>query len=156
VAFLKFSEWHSAVKTGVAVIGTFSAIIGIYVGFDAWASDKIEDRVSETELAVIKSQAEIQARNEIDHDKITQRTRIVEAAAGISVTDLQLQILEEEIAEREEQGLPPTARQQLKMDRLLKVTETYTAIQTDATEKLTKTASSTITTTTTTTTEPEE
>jgi hypothetical protein len=146
VASFKFSELHNTVKLGIGAATTVAAIIGIYVGVEAWADEKLESRISAVELATIKKLAEVQARNEIDHDKITQRTRLVEATSGINITDLQLQILEEEVAEREEQGLEPTARQTRQMERLTKVSETYELVQRDATEKLTVT---TITTTTT-------
>lgn len=147
MAPFKFSELHNSVKLGIGAVTTIAAIIGIYVSVEAWADDKLETRVSEAELATIKSLAEAQARNEIDHDKITQRTRLVEAVSGINITDLQLQILEEDISEREEQGLEPTARQERQLQRLTKVSETYELIQTDATEKLTRTTTMTITTT---------
>lgn len=153
MASLKFSEWSDAVTKGVAALVTIGTIIGIYAGVSAWADEKLEQRVSQAELAAITSMAEAQARNSIDHDKIVQRTRLVEAEANLKVTDLQLQILEDDIAEREEQGLEPTARQARQMDRLLKVVETYEQTQSDATMKLTKI---TTTTTTTTTTEPDQ
>ena len=71
MAFLKFSEWHNAVKAGLAAAITIGGIIGIYTGVEAWA----EDKISAAEQRILEERIEAQVRNEIDHDKIIQSTR---------------------------------------------------------------------------------
>lgn len=142
MALLKFSEWHNAVKAGVAVVGTFGAIIGIYMSVDAWA----EDKIAAAEQRQLEQRIEDQVRNEIDHDKIVQSTRIATSTTNITIVELQLEQLEEDIDERTDAGRDPTARQQRSMERLTKLLEAYEEVQVDATKKLSKT---TITTTTT-------
>lgn len=97
MASLKFSEWHNAVKAGVAVVGTFGAIIGIYLAVDAWA----EDKISISERRQLEQRVEAQVRNEIDHDKMIQSQRLSEADTNLHLYELQLEMLEDEIDERE-------------------------------------------------------
>lgn len=137
------TEWSKAVKSSVAGITSIAVIIGFYLSVEAWADDKI----TESERRQIEERAEEQAINDINHSKIIQSARIESAQTNISITELTLAILEDEMAEREEDGKEPTERQDRAMDRLLRLLETYETEQTDATSKLT-----TITTTTTTTT----
>lgn len=147
MASLKFSEWHNSVKAGVAVLGTFGAIIGIYVAVEAWA----EDKISASERRQLEHHIEQQVRNEIDHDKIVQSSRLESSSVNIRVTTIQMEQLEDEIDERSEDGKEPTARQERQLERYNRLLETYEMEQSDATEKLTR-----ITTTTTTTTTTEE
>ena len=144
MAFLKFSEWHNAVKAGVAVCVTFTAVIGFYVGVDAWA----EDKITASEKRQLEQRIEAQVRNEIAHDKMVQSSRIATSELNITVTEMKLEEIEEEIDARQDEGKEPTARQERSLERLTKLLETYESEQVDATTKLT-----TITTTTTTTTE---
>jgi hypothetical protein len=145
VAFLKFSEWHNAVKAGIAVCTTFAAVIGIYIGVDAWA----EDKITASEQRQMEQRIEAQVRNEIDHDKIVQSSRISRSELHITVTEMKLEQLEEDIDERVEDGKDPTARQERSMERLTRLLETYETEQIDATTKLTKITTTTTTTTTT-------
>lgn len=146
-AIPKFSEWHSAVKAGVGVMGTIGAIIGSYIAVEAWA----EDKISETERKVITEMIEQQVRNEIDHDKIVQSQRLDFAQTNLNLIELQMEHLEEEIAEREEDGQEPTERQKRKMNRLVRQLEVYEAVEEEATTKLTIITRTTTTTTETTT-----
>lgn len=144
MAFLNFSEWHNAVKAGVAVCVTFTGVIGIYIGVDAWADDKIEA----AEQRQLEQRIEAQVRNEIDHDKIVQSTRISTSTTHIELTELKLEQLEEDIDERTDDGKQPTARQERSLTRLTKMLDTYETEQLDATTKLTKITTTTTTTTT--------
>lgn len=147
MAFLNPSEWSKAVQMTVGGLATVGTIIGLYLGVEAWA----EDRITQSERRVITEIVTQQVRNEIDHDKMIQSQRLSEADTNLRVTELQLEILEDEIAEREESGLEPTERQKRKMDRLLSVVETYETVREQATENLTRITRTTTTTTTTTT-----
>jgi predicted RNA-binding protein len=129
------------VKAGVAVCTTFAAVIGIYIGVDAWADDK----AMAAQLETLKVVAEAQVRNDMDHDKMVQSSRISRSETNITVTEMKLEQLEEDIDERQDAGREPTARQERSLTRLTKLLETYESEQLDATTKLT-----TITTITTT------
>lgn len=144
MAPFKPSEWSKAVQRSVAGFMSVGAIIGMYLTVEAWADDKI----SESERRQIQATAEVQARNDIDHDKIIQSARISQSETNIEIIEIKLSQLEDEIDERTEDGKEPTARQERTIERLSKLLETYEETQKDATEKLT-----TITTTTVTTTE---
>lgn len=128
---------------GVVTVGT---IIGLYMSVDAWADEKI----SAAEIRMIQRDAEAQARNEIDHDKMVQSTRISQSETNITITEMKLEELEDEIDERTDEGKEPTARQERSMDRLSALLETYEKEQLDATTKLTVITQTTTTTTTTT------
>jgi len=144
VAFLNPSEWSKAVQMTVGGLATVGTIIGMYVAVDAWA----EDKISASEQRQLEERIEVLIRNEIDHDKIVQSQRIATSDLNITVTEMKLEQLEEDIDERADDGRDPTARQERSMKRLTKLLETYETEQLDATAKLTKT---TVTTTTTTT-----
>jgi hypothetical protein len=144
VAFLNPSEWTKAVQMSVGGLTTIGVIIGMYVAVDAWA----EDKIAAAEQRQLEQRIEAQVRNEIDHDKMVQSSRISTSELNITVTEMKLEELEEEIDERNDEGKEPTARQQRSLERLTKLLETYEEEQTDATTKLTV-----ITRTTTTTTE---
>jgi hypothetical protein len=135
------------VQGTVGGLTTIGVIIGMYAAVDAWA----EDKVKASEQRQLEERIEAQVRNEIDHDKMIQSTRIATSELNITVTNMKIEELEDEIDERIEEGKVPTARQQRSLERLTKILETYEAEQVDATTKLT-----TITTTTTTTTTTEE
>jgi hypothetical protein len=143
---LSISEWSNAVKMSVAGLVTVGTIIGLYLSVDAWADEKI----SAAELRMIQRDAEAQARNEIDHDKMVQSTRISQSETNITITEMKLEELEDEIDERVEEGKDPTARQERSMERLSALLETYEKEQMDATTKLTVITQTTTTTTTTT------
>jgi len=144
VAFLNPSEWTKAVQMSVGGLTTIGVIIGMYVAVDAWA----EDKIAAAEQRQLEQRIEAQVRNEIDHDKMVQSSRISTSELNITVTEMKLEELEEEIDERTDDGKEPTARQERSLERLTKMLETYESEQTDATTKLTV-----ITRTTTTTTE---
>ena len=143
---LSISEWSNAVKMSVAGLVTVGTIIGLYLSVDAWADEKI----SAAEIRMIQRDAEAQARNEIDHDKMIQSTRISLPETNITITEMKLEELEDEIDERVEEGKEPTARQERSMERLSALLETYESEQLDATSKLTVITQTTTTTTTTT------
>ena len=136
------TEWSKAVKTSVAGLVTIGTIIGLYISVEGWADDKI----TESERRQLEQRVEAQVRNEMDHDKMVQSSRIATSELNITVTEMKLEQLEEDIDERAEDGKEPTARQKRSIERLTKLLETYESEQVDATTKLT-----TITTTTTTT-----
>lgn len=144
MAFLNPSEWTKAVQMSVGGLTTIGVIIGMYVAVDAWAEDKIKA----AEQRQLEQRIEAQVRNEIDHDKMVQSSRIATSELNITVTEMKLEELEEEIDERTEEGKEPTARQERSLNRLSSLLETYEEEQIDATTKLTV-----ITRTTTTTTE---
>lgn len=146
MAFLKFSEWHTAVKSGIAVVITFGGIISLYLAVDAWA----EDKITESERRMITEAAGQQAINDINHSKIIQSQRISSSETNIEITEIKLAQLEDEIDGRVEDGKEPSARQERSMTRLTKLLESYEETHDDATKKLT--TITTITTTTTTTT----
>ena len=143
---LSISEWSKAVKMTVAGVVTVGTIIGLYMSVDSWADEKI----SAAEIRMIQRDAEAQARNEIDHDKMVQSTRISQSETNITITEMKLEELEDEIDERTDEGKEPTARQERSMDRLSALLETYEKEQLDATTKLTVITQTTTTTTTTT------
>jgi len=146
VASFNPSEWSVAMQRGAAAITSIGIILGGYFAVDAWA----EGKITEAERRVIQSQAESQVRNEIDHDKIIQSTRITQSETNISITEMKLEQLEEDIDERADEGREPTARQERSMERLTKLLDTYETVQEDATKKLTRITTTTTTTTTTT------
>ncbi len=152
MASFKPSDWSKAVQGTVGGITTIGIIIGLYISVSAWAEEKVESRVTVSELRTINSLAEQRARNDIDHDKMVQSTRITQSELSITVTEMKLEQLEEDIDERTDEGREPTARQERSLGRLTKLLETYETEQVDATSKLTKIT----TTTTTTTSEPSE
>lgn len=141
------SEWSKAVKAGIATLTTVGVVLTMYFAVDAWA----EGKISASERRQIQSAAETQVRNEIDHDKIIQSTRISQSEINITITEMKLEELEDEIDERADAGRDPTARQERSMNRLTRLLETYESEQMDATSKLTVITHTTITTTTTTT-----
>lgn len=149
MAFLKPSEWPVAVQRGAATLAAIGGVIGAYLAVEAWAGDMI----TKSERRVITEIVTQQVKNEIDHSKMEQSQRIDTATTNIALVELQMEHLEEEIAEREEEGQEPTERQQRKMNRLVRQLEIYETEQTEATEQLTKIQRTTTTTTTTTTTE---
>ena len=136
------SEWNKAVQMSVGGLTTIGVIIGMYLAVDAWA----EDKITASEQRQLEQRIEAQVRNDIDHDKIVQSTRISTSTTNIELTEMKLEQLEEDIDERTDEGKEPTARQERSLTRLTKMLETYESEQMDATTKLT-----TITTTTTTT-----
>lgn len=144
MAFLNPSEWSKAVQMSVGGLTTVAAIIGLYLGVEAWA----EDKISYAEKRVLTKQIEMQVRNEIDHSKMEQSSRLENAETRIQIAELELANVEEEIVEREEAGREPTLLQQRKLERLTKVLETYESVQEDAQRKLTKITTTTTTTTT--------
>ncbi len=144
---VSISEWSKAVKMTVGGLTTIGVIIGLYVSVDSWA----EDKISAAEIRMIERTAEVQARNEIDHDKIIQSSRISQSETNITITEMKLEELEDQIDGRTEKGREPTARQERSMDRLTRLLETYESEQLDATAKLTVITHTTTTTTTTTT-----
>lgn len=144
MAFLNPSEWPVAVQRGAATLAAIGGIVGAYIAVEAWAGEMI----TKSERRVITEIVTQQVRNEIDHSKMEQSQRIDTATTNISLIELQMENLEEDIAEREEEGQAPTERQKRKMDRLVRQLEVYESEQVQATEQLTK-----ITRTTTTTTE---
>jgi hypothetical protein len=131
-------------QRGAATLVAITAIIGAYVAVDAWA----EDKATSAQLETLKVIAESQVRNEIDHDKMIQSTRISQSETNIIITEMKLEQLEEDIDERVDEGREPTARQQRSMNRLTNLLETYETEQVDATTKLTKITTTTTTTTT--------
>jgi hypothetical protein len=133
VALLNPAEWSKAVKGGVAAIVTIATIIGMYVSVEGWA----EEKITESERRMIEERAEAQALNDINHDKIIQSSRLNTAQTNISIVEIEITILEDEIEEREEDGRDPTERQERAMDRLLRILETYEGVEVDATDKLT-------------------
>lgn len=139
------SEWSKAVKATVAGVTTVGVIIGLYLSVDSWADEKI----TEAEIRMIERVAETQVRNEMDHDKMIQSTRISQSDTNITITEMKLEELEDEIDERGDDGKEPTARQERSMGRLTSLLETYELEQLDATKKLTKITHTTTTTTTT-------
>lgn len=142
MATLNPKEWSQAVQMTVGGLSTVALIISMYLGVDAWA----EGKITASEQRQLEQRIEAQVRNEIDHDKITQSTRLAVSSTNITIVELQLEQLEEDIDERSDAGREPTARQERTMTRLTKMLETYESVQLDATTKLTR-----ITTTTTTT-----
>lgn len=141
------SEWSKAMQRGVGAIGTIGIILGAYFAVDSWA----EDKISESELKQIKSVAEQQALNDINHSKIIQSQRIETAQTNISIVEIKMESVEDKISEREDAGKAPTDLQRRQMDRLTKLHETYEKEEEDATTKLTRITTTTVTTTTTTT-----
>jgi len=148
VAFLNPSEWSGAVQKSVAGLTTVGVIIGMYLAVDAWA----EDKISASEQRQLEQRIENQVRNEIDHDKMVQSQRLYTSETNISIVEMKLEQLEDEIDERAEDGKDPTARQERSLDRLSSLLETYEEVELDARNKLTVITHTT--TTTTTTTEP--
>jgi hypothetical protein len=144
VASFNPAEWSKAVKASVAGLTTIGVIIGLYMSVEGWADDKISD----SERRQLEQRVEAQVRNEMDHSKMVQSARIATSELSITVTEMKLEQLEEDIDERVDAGKEPTSRQERSMERLTRMLETYETEQLDATTKLT-----TITTTTTTTTE---
>jgi len=137
------SEWSKAVKAGIATLTTVGTVLAMYFTVNAWADDKI----SASELRQIQSAAEMQVRNDIDHDKIIQSSRISRSETNITITEMKLEELEDEIEERADGGKDPTARQERSMGRLIKLLDTYESEQLDATDKLTVITHTTTTTT---------
>ena len=127
------AEWSLAVQRGTGAITTIALIIGGYLAVEAWA----EDKITESERKMIEERASVQALNDINHDKIIQSSRIVTAQTNISIIEIEIKILEDEIEEREDDGKDPTERQERAMDRLLRILETYESVEDDATGKLT-------------------
>ena len=144
MASLNPSEWNKAVQMSVGGLTTIGIIIGMYVAVDAWA----EDKATAAQLETLKVVAESQVRNDIDHDKMVQSSRISTSELNITVTEMKLEQLEEDIDERVDDGKAPTARQERSLTRLTKMLSTYETEQVDATTKLTKITSTTTTTTT--------
>lgn len=141
------SEWSKAVKMTVAGAVTVATIIGLYLSVDSWA----EEKISAAEIRMIQRAAQVQARNIIDHDKMIQSSRISRSEINITITEMKLEELEDQIDERTDDGREPTARQDRSMKRLSALLETYESEQLDATSKLTVITHTTTTTTTTTT-----
>lgn len=139
------SEWSKAVKAGIATLTTIGGVLTMYFAVNAWADEKI----SASELRQIQAAAEVQVRNEIDHDKMIQSTRISQSETNITITEMKLEELEDKIDERADAGRDPSARQERSMERLSKLLETYEEEQLDATSKLTIITRTTTTTTTT-------
>jgi len=144
VASFNPAEWSVAVQRGAATLAAVAAIIASYVGVDAWADEK----ASSAQLATLKVVAEAQVRNEIDHDKMVQSQRISQSETNITITEMKLEQLEDDVDERTEEGKEPTARQARSIQRLTKMLETYETEQIDATAKLTVITHTTTTTTT--------
>lgn len=144
MAFLNPSEWPVAVQRGAATLAAIGGIVGAYIAVEAWAGEMI----TKSERKVITEIVTQQVRNEIDHSKMEQSQRIDTATTNISLIELQMENLEEDIAEREEEGQDPTERQKRKMDRLVRQLEVYESEQVQATEQLTKITRTTTTTTT--------
>lgn len=144
MAFLNPSEWPVAVQRGAATLAAIGGIVGAYIAVEAWAGEMI----TKSERRVITEIVTQQVRNEIDHSKMEQSQRIDTATTNISLIELQMENLEEDIAEREEEGQDPTERQKRKMDRLVRQLEVYESEQVQATEQLTKITRTTTTTTT--------
>jgi hypothetical protein len=144
VASINPAEWSVAVQRGAATLAAIAGIIASYVAVEAWA----EDKISEAQLQQLKVIAETQVRNEIDHDKMVQSSRLTTSELNISITEMKLEQLEEEVDARNDAGREPTARQQRSMERLTKLLETYETEQMDAQTKLTVITTTTTTTTT--------
>jgi hypothetical protein len=139
------SEWSKAVKMSVGGLVTIGVIIGFYVSVDSWA----EEKITEAEIRMIERNAADQAKNDISHDKMIQSSRISRSETNITITEMKLEELEDQIDERTDAGREPTARQERSMSRLTKLLETYESEQLDATTKLTVITTTTTTTTTT-------
>jgi len=142
VASFNPAEWSVAVQRGAATIIAIGSILAAYLAVDAWA----EDKVVASQLETLKVVAESQVRNEIDHDKMVQSRRISQSETNITITEMKLEQLEEDIDERTDAGREPTARQERSMERLTKLLETYEEEQVDATTKLTRITTTTVTT----------
>lgn len=143
MAFLDMSKWSDSVKLATGAVTSIAIILGGYFSVEAWA----ESKIAEAERRVITTQIEMQVRNEIDHSKMEQSQRLETAETRIVITELELANVEESIEEREDEGKQPTLLQQKKMERLMRVLETYESVQEDAERKLTKITTTTITTT---------
>ncbi len=139
------SEWSKAVKMSVGGLITIGVIIGFYVSVDSWA----EEKITEAEIRMIERTAASQAVNDIAHNKMIQSSRISRSETNITITEMKLEELEDQIDERTDAGREPTARQERSMMRLTRLLETYETEQLDATTKLTV-ITTTVTTTTTT------
>lgn len=143
MAFLDMSKWSDSVKLATGAVTSIAIILGGYFSVEVWA----ESKIAEAERRVITTQIEMQVRNEIDHSKMEQSQRLETAETRIVITELELANVEESIEEREDEGKQPTLLQQKKMERLMRVLETYESVQEDAERKLTKITTTTITTT---------
>ena len=143
MAFLDMSKWSDSVKLATGAVTSIAIILGGNFSVEVWA----ESKIAEAERRVITTQIEMQVRNEIDHSKMEQSQRLETAETRIVITELELANVEESIEEREDEGKQPTLLQQKKMERLMRVLETYESVQEDAERKLTKITTTTITTT---------
>jgi len=125
-------EASTAMKMAISALVGIGMIIGFYTAVEAWADGKI----TEAEVVTIERIAVNQAKNAIIHDKIYQTQRVEYSETNLKMITYDLTQLEEEIAEREDEGKRPSASQERKMKRLLDSMAYHEAEVADARAKL--------------------
>lgn len=109
----------------------------MFLTVDSWTSDKIHTEITASEKRTIEAAARRHVEHEINHDKIIQSQRMVEAQANIRIAEIQLARLEDEIEQRKESGLNVTERQERGYKRLIEEIAIWERQVDDAREKLT-------------------
>lgn len=131
------NQWSTAVKGTVVGITTIGGIIGMFLTVDSWTDDKIKTEITASEKRTIEQAARRHVEHEINHDKIIQSQRMIEAQANIKIASLELAQVEDEIDERREAGLDVTERQKRAQDRLMEAIGIWERQMDDARDKLT-------------------